>query len=68
MVTKPRTRSRVLFHQSRTGWRFRVIASDGRVLATSSEGFKVFADCEAALEQTKYALIYVVTEGGPKSS
>src|ERR1700741_3657234 len=60
-------RARVVFHQSRTGWRFRILAPNGRVLAVSSQAFARVDECHEAYEQTKYALIYAVPEGGPPS-
>jgi len=54
-------KAKVEYHQSRTGWRWRVLSAGNRkMLAVSSEAYARFEDCETALELTKNALLYVV--------
>lgn len=61
----PARTARVEYYRSRTGWRWRVIATNGRILAVSSEAYVRHVDAEKALTLSRDALLYVVPTGGP---
>ncbi len=42
-------------YRSGTGWRWRLVASNGRIIATAGEAYVNFADCQRSIEITQTA-------------
>lgn len=47
-------KGRVVFFKSKNGWRWRVIAANGNVLANSGQGYSRKCDCVRALDIVMY--------------
>lgn len=44
-------KGKVILYKSRNGWRWRVVASNGHVLANAGQGYSRLCDCTRSLER-----------------